>query len=211
VKLGHFLNHFLLKSALILTGLFTLSIALIRAQPYDNQELRTFLMPPHDCMSPCWQGIRPGETNVFGVMDLLKANKWVSTIHFQNYSTFSNGYIRWNWSGLRPSMISSTGATNLWFDDNITQDFYVETQIHFGDVWLLLGQPDWMNIYRMNDRIRIDGAYKDQVLMVTFEIPCSQSLSHFWLARTDVAWVKELPVASESSNHSDKFIATCRH
>lgn len=211
MKAGRFLKIILLKFALILTALFASSIALIRAQPYDNQELRTFLMPPQNCLSPCWQGIRPGETNVLDVMDLLKTNKWISTVHFENYSTFSNGYIRWNWSMGKPTMISSDGATNLWFDNNITQDFYVETQIHFGDVWLLLGKPDWFNIYRMNNRMRIDSVYENQVLMVTFEVPCSQSLSAFWLARTAVAWVKELPPTSASASRSDKFVTSCHH
>lgn len=201
-----FLNGLVLKSALILTTLFTLSIALIRAQPYDNRELRAFLIPSDDCTAPCWQGIRPGETNVFGVMELLKANNWVSTVYFENYSTFSNGYIRWKWSGLKPSMISSTGANNLWFDDNITQNFYIETQVHFGDVWLLLGKPDWFNIYQMSKRIRVDGFYQDQFMMVTFEIPCPP-LSNLWQAKTDVVWVKTLPV---DGIRSGNLVAPCR-
>jgi len=201
-----FLNGLIFKSALILTLLFTLSIALIRAQRYDNQELRAFLIPS-DCLSPCWQGIRPGETNVFGVMELLKANKWVSSIHYENYSTFSNGYIRWNWSGLQPSLILVGDSTNLWFDNNIAQNFYVETQVNFGDIWLLLGKPDWFNIYRMYNRIRVDGIYKDQVLMVTFEVPCSQAISRFWLAKTDIVWIKDLPVEAV---RADNLIASCR-
>ncbi len=202
-----FLNGLLLKSALILTTLFTLFITLIRAQPYENGELRAFLIPSDDCISPCWQGIRPGETDVFGVMELLKVNKWISTVFFENYSTFSNGYIRWNWSSLRPSVVSGDGSNNLWFDDNITQNFYVETQIHFGDVWLLLGKPDWFNIHRSYNRIRVDGVYQDQVLIVTFEIPCYQSVSRFWLAKTDIVWVKDLPA---EGTRSDNLVASCR-
>jgi hypothetical protein len=201
-----FLNGLLLKPALILTTLFTLSIVLIRTQPYDNQELRAFLTPSNNCISPCWQGIRPGETNVFGVMELLKASAWVSTVHFENYSTFSNGYIRWNWSGLQPSMILSDDSTNLWFDDNIAQNFYIETQVYFGDVWLLLGEPDWFNIHRMTNRIRVDSVYQDQVLMVSFEISCQ--LSHnFWQAKTDIVWVKALSV---EGSRSDTLAAPCR-
>jgi hypothetical protein len=179
--------------------LFTLSIALIRAQPYDDRELRAFLIPSSDCISPCWQGIRPGETNVFGVIERLKANQWVSSVHYENYSTFSNGYIRWNWSVLRPSMISSSGSTNLWFDNNITQNFYIETQLHFGDIWLLLGKPDWFNVHRMYNRIRVDGIYQEQVLMVSFEVRCSPGASHFWLAKTDIVWVKTLPIEGTRS------------
>lgn len=197
----------LLKSALALVIVFTTFISLIRAQPYDNQELRTFVIPSGDCSSPCWQGIRPGETNVFGVMERLKTNKWVSNIHFENYSTFSNGYIRWNWSGLQPSLILNDDATNLWFDDNIAQNFYIETQAHFGDVWLLLGKPDWFNIHRMYNRIRVDGVYKDQALMVTFEVNCSQTASQFWKAKTALVWIKDLPV---ENIRSDDLVVSCR-
>lgn len=207
MKNRHFWYNLVLKPVGILTLLFALSIALIRAQPYDDQDLRGFLTPLHDCTSPCWQGIRPGETTVLQVMDLLKANQWIGNVHFENYSTFSNGYIRWSWSGSQPHMVSRNDATNLWFDDNITQNFYIETQAHFGDVWLLLGKPDWFNIYQMYNRVRVDGIYKDQVMMVTFEIPCSPPSRNFWLAKTDLVWIKDLPTENA---RTDNLVVSCR-
>jgi hypothetical protein len=50
--------HLLLKPALLLTLIFTLPIAAIRAQPYEDRV--TPILIDDDCPSPCFMGIRPG-------------------------------------------------------------------------------------------------------------------------------------------------------
>lgn len=182
-----------LKCFAVLTAIFALSIALIRAQPYDDSELRAFLLPPEGCPAPCWQGIRPGETYAADVMTLLKKHPWVHSVHHENYSTFSNGYIRWQWSALRPSMIDENDPTNLWFDDSTTQNFHMLTDIRFGDLWLILGTPDGFLFNQIHESIKVSIIYHDQVMLVVVDILCSRPLTRLWRARTDIVWLKEIP------------------
>ena len=56
--------YFLGRLVLPLVILFTLSIVVIRAQPYDDDGLHTLLTPPEGCNAPCFLGVRPGETGL---------------------------------------------------------------------------------------------------------------------------------------------------
>ncbi len=42
--------------------MFTGVIIIIQSRPYDDQDLRTFLIPDN-CPPPCWQGIQPGHVS----------------------------------------------------------------------------------------------------------------------------------------------------
>jgi len=65
----------LLNFTFLITLAFSTLIFLIRAQTYDDVELRTFLTPPEGCSAPCFMGIRPGETTVGEAIALLNANE----------------------------------------------------------------------------------------------------------------------------------------
>jgi hypothetical protein len=209
MKIERPFRRLLVKSILILTGLFSLSIALIRAQSDDAQDLRTFLMPPSGCPPPCWQGIRPGVTNVYDVMTLLQENIWIRSVHYENYSTFSNGYVRWNWSVLHPPAVRENGFSNLWFDQNIAQSFHIGTEIPFGEVWLALGKPDRLDVYRVNNWLQINGTYENELMMVMFKIPCSQTPRGLWLAKTDISWATELPKDIQTLENRPNVLADC--
>jgi hypothetical protein len=209
MKIERPFRRLLLKSILILTILFTMSIALIRAQSYDPHDVRTFLMPPSGCPAPCWQGIRPGVTNVYDVMTLLKENIWIRSVQYENYSTFSNGYVRWTWSLSRPRVIRENGLSNLWFDENIAQNFHIVTDIPFGEVWLALGKPDRLHVYRVNNWLQINGTYETESMMVMFKVPCSQSPRGLWLAKTDVSWSKDLPKDFQTLENMPNVLADC--
>src|SRR5262245_5414800 len=58
------MTHLWFRLSLVLTGLFTAALLVIRVQPYDDHDLRAFLTPPYGCPTPCWMGIRPGTTPV---------------------------------------------------------------------------------------------------------------------------------------------------
>ncbi len=75
-----------LKPALLFTLLFAACIGIIRAQPYDDSELRAFLTPPSGCAMPCFMGIRPGVTTADEAIAILEAHEWVSNVN-PPYST----------------------------------------------------------------------------------------------------------------------------
>lgn len=188
----------LLAATFVLTTLFTLCVTLIHAQPVNDAALRTFVLPSPDCATPCWQGLEPGVTDIYNIMSTLNNHVWVSSVTHENYSKFSNGFVRWQWSDERPNFVLDIG--NLWYDESVIQDFSIRTDVRLGDMLLLLGQPDWTITRRMNsDVIHISTWYPARSLLVEAWAQCAGSRLNVWYAKSDLTWVNQLPT-SEKSN-----------
>jgi len=131
------------RLALLLTLLFTACIGLIRAQPYDDSELRAFLTPPEGCPVPCFMGIRPGVTTVHEAVAILEAHEWVEEISFPGSDS-----IVWRWNDLAPDMLdrnSGNAAGHIRLNENNTVAVLaIPTRILFGDIWLILGKPQML-------------------------------------------------------------------
>lgn len=195
----------------LLTALFTLCVALIHTQPRQDDALRAFVLPPEGCAAPCWQGLQPGVTDIFGIMSTLKSNVWVSGVHHENYSKFSDGFVRWNWSEQRPAFIRADDYNSLWYDESVAQNFYIETQLSLGEVWLVLGQPDWTLIRPVGeDYVKVYAGYAAQSLMVAANVPCWGSLPSMWRAKTGLSWQKELPVEGGPGVTALQAAVSCR-
>jgi hypothetical protein len=202
-------------TAVVLTLLFTLCVAIIHAQPVNDDDLRAFVMPPAGCDQPCWQGLQPGVTDIFTIMSTLRQNAWVSSVHHENYTKFSNGFVRWQWSEFRPSFIHHTDLNNLWYSDSVAQDFRIFTHVSLGEMILLLGKPDWMITRRMNvGVVEISAWYGSRGLMVGAVASCSGGLLSVWHARSSVTWMHELPRSERSHPPGGSAVlgavATCR-
>ncbi len=82
------LTRLLCLTALSVTILFSAAVMLIRAQPYNDSELRAFLTPPDHCPAPCFMGIQAGVTRVSAGESFLQASPQipsVKAITFQLY------------------------------------------------------------------------------------------------------------------------------
>src|SRR6266496_2711281 len=91
--------------------LFTASLLLVRAQPYDNQAVQRALLPA-DCSAPCFMGIHPGVTTFDEAVNLLKRNKWVGEINNQIIDYIA-GHIRWKWKPEKPDWINSENRGDI--------------------------------------------------------------------------------------------------
>jgi hypothetical protein len=137
----------LFKLALLITTLFVIPILLIHAQPYDNSELRAFLMPD-DCLAPCFMGIRPGVTTVDDAINELARNAWVKEIQvLKNGATQETDRIIWSWSETHPSYLRDVpnmmlNGGNLTVEDNRVQFISIPTSFSLGEIWLGWGKPD---------------------------------------------------------------------
>jgi hypothetical protein len=142
--MGVFISTHLLKVALCFTVLFAGCIGLIRAQPYDDSELRTFLAPPEGCPAPCFMGIRPGITTYDEALAILRAHRWIGEI-----SVPQAGSVTWRWNGLQPPVLNARRenfggdyAGYIRFNsDNTVLGVTVPTRIRFGDISLFFGKP----------------------------------------------------------------------
>jgi hypothetical protein len=128
----------LLRPILLLTLLAALPIFLIRAQPYDDSDLRAFLTPPESCPAPCFMGIRPG------VMTPEQANRILEQMGWTQTDT--------QWPARSSRSLYWDSQQSFWMDVQVdgimgeTSDgsAYVEimTPARIGDIRLMLGVPD---------------------------------------------------------------------
>ena len=128
----------LLRSSLLITVLLSLPILLIRAQPYDDPELRVFLPAPEACPTPCFMGIRPGVTTVGDARNILQTQPL-----FANTIGLNPPY------GLRfranhpHGLITDQIYSYLEMEGGIIQWLRIHTNLSLGEVWAAYGQPDW--------------------------------------------------------------------
>ena len=144
----------LLRWALILSGVCLLPIAVIRAQPYDDSELRAFLTPPDGCPVPCFMGLRPGVTTTGEALAILGNHEWVKDLGDINLDDFPDpsnipiSSASWRWNSLGPQWLSSTGRYmdglngSFWVEDGKVVSLEMDTSIHIGDLILVFGIPD---------------------------------------------------------------------
>ena len=111
-------------------------IGLIRARPYDDHDLRTFLQPDN-CAPPCFMDIRPGTTTGDEARTLLEHDPWVKEI--QSYPDF--GILAWTWSGRQPDWVDPGKTGTLLTSRGTVYSIRLYTKIPFGEIWLMYGNP----------------------------------------------------------------------
>jgi hypothetical protein len=143
------------RSVLWLTVLFLLPIALIRAQPYNNRELRSILVPSHDCTVLCFMGIQPGVTTAQEAIRILENHEWVADIEgaqsqeFWETLTapgFTTPLVHWTWNDRPPTWLDRERGGELWLVSGQVRYVGVYTSFLLGDMLLTLGNPDSSNI-----------------------------------------------------------------
>lgn len=141
---------------------FAASIGLIRAQPYDDHDLRAILMTGHDCDHPCFIGIQTGKTSVNEALAILSGHRWIGKIRvFHNAESGAVDLVNWRWSGHQPSMIGrgeNSQYGTLSAKQGVVNHIGIATTISLGDIWLHWGIPEeyWM---RANYFVRISPAH----------------------------------------------------
>jgi hypothetical protein len=172
---------FLLKLTFLLTLLFAACIGLIRAQPYDDSELRAFLTPPDGCPMPCLMGIRPGVTTADEAVAILDAHEWVSEIDFNEHQILIT-----QWTGLQPDFINTTPATVLISSpDNEIFIIWIPIALPTGYVHLVLGEPMAANFSPLPinngvSSVYISSLYLDGLLEFITSTPCPLNNETLW-------------------------------
>jgi hypothetical protein len=128
-------------SAALLSVLFASAIGLIRAQPYDDSQLTAILEPPPDCPPPCFLGIRPGQTDVYDALGILRNHDWVEAVDVTYYNrTAGAGVILWTWAEPRPDWTRTLADANLQVFRESVVAINLETVIPFGYIPLRYGE-----------------------------------------------------------------------
>ena len=137
-----------LRYGLLLTVLVGLSIFVVRAQPYDDSELRALLMPVDDCDAACFMGIQPGVTTTREALGILQTHDWVDDVTLGTSFGINNsletvsGQVEWTWSGHQPALIIPNQSGQVSVGNGLVHSISIPLQFTLGDVMLLLGSPD---------------------------------------------------------------------
>lgn len=178
------LTRWLLRLLFMPTLLFVATISLIRAQPYDDAEMREFLLPPEGCDVPCWQGIRPGVTTVDEALGILNSLEWFGEIHDKS---LGENVIYAYWNEPRPSFAFDSGIAT---DISDTEDIVININIHLNApvarVRLALGTPQQQQLPSTNDGsfIRYTGVYLQGYSLITSQVSCPLRIERLYLIRS---------------------------
>lgn len=185
------MTRFFLLFGLRTSLLFALFIGVLRAHSYDASALRAFLTPPDDCPMPCWQGIRPGVTNINDALHILEAHPWISEIQHPEIPYDKRTY--WNWnaepSGVINNAVRGHGLPD--WDNNAWSSIEISTVVPMGDFVLTLGKPDGLMILAIRSNSIAGGSaqvekmmpvlvYRDLGLMIYNFIDCPARMDDFW-------------------------------
>ena len=140
------MTRFLFKLSLPLTFIFIVPLLLIHAQPYDDSELRAFLMPPDGCPAPCFMGIQPGVTTVDEAIAILESHEWVERVFITSYNKVGIYRVEWRWSSSASPLLEQEhkprSGGRLLADNGIVQYMELLTSIRSGEAWLLWGTAE---------------------------------------------------------------------
>lgn len=126
----------LTRPLLLLTISLVLPVMLIRAQPYDDSELRAFLTPHEDCPAPCFMGMRPGMTTAQEAVAILNEHEWVGEIFDKGGDSIS-----WTWSENSPDFVNKNVPGLFYFYNDRVDYVVIKTNITQLQIWQTFGLP----------------------------------------------------------------------
>lgn len=124
-----------MRLALVVVVVCVVPVALIRAQPVDDSEIRAFLALPERCPAPCFMGIRPGVTRGHEALAIL-ASQSAIVDQVDAYS------IRFRASHPR-SLVDDRHTSTIRLQSNRVFSMNIQTEITLGELWAAYGQADW--------------------------------------------------------------------
>ena len=169
-----------LRLMLILSGLLILPVLLIRAQPYDDSELRA-LLTADDCVAPCFLGIHPGATRVDEAIAILERHDWVRTIR-NDLSGQQEGYIAVEWQPTHAPRSTPPLESQLYIVNGLVYNMDIQTAHSVWELVLLYGPPQATDSGVSMLGMVVFGYYFDRsTIMYTYVQPsCPVTQAKFW-------------------------------
>jgi hypothetical protein len=193
----------------VLSAVFFIVIATIRAQPYtptmpaqlENAHTNAGNLP---CGEMCLLGVVIGETRVEDVFDILLAHQWVQRVStdysFGMYDS-NTGEIEWTWSGSQPVWVDPNLRSTLWSERGVIAYSRVRTRFTLGEAWLALGAPDESRIVGQGELrqsiLLYAGVYPDRGVALSFFERCP--LRNIW-SRPVTLWIYDTTVEDRLFN-----------
>lgn len=163
-----------LRAAALLSLLLLTLVTVIRAQPYDDTQLRRFLLPPDGCAAPCFLGAQPGAAVDPAVADLA-AHDWVAEV------SESADFYDIAWSGMQPNFVNAGGSNYLFAPLDRVMLIRLQTRLRLGDIMLALGRPDSVFLSRTDfQSFNFHLLYQRWGLQASAFMRCPNRRQAFW-------------------------------
>jgi hypothetical protein len=176
-----------LIAVVLMLGMFSLPIAIIRARPYDDSDVRAFLAPAEGCFRACFMGIQPGQTTAEDALAVLEGHDWVADVEIvqlrdQRLTTLPDfGGLSWEWTGQQPALIDARQRGTIEIYASRAGRGRLPTHITLGDLWLVMGQPDRRFLFLLKDHVaQLEAVYADLGLVVTATWRCPADAWTIW-------------------------------
>ncbi len=175
----------LFRLTLLLTLTLALLIGAIRAQPYDDSELRAFLFP-EGCSVACIMGIRPSVTTRDEAVVTLREHHWVEKVDQDDFG------ISWEWSDKAPPFInlSIPGNARVNTSKQVIDVVRVASTVPLSDFLLFFGHP-LQGDYSINGRFPgyvISAIYPNRLMSLYVTSSCPVTTSSVLREPAIISW-----------------------
>lgn len=179
----------LIAAAVLLCLSMTLPIMWIRAQPYETESLLNTFGQPEDCRHPCWQSIRPGETERSDALHILEHSPWAAQI------ISDPAWLHWQWAAAGLPYIDPQVPGAIRTDEDAVVEIHLGATATVGDFFLVFGQPGWATAWHSGTETTLILSYPEDSLSLIVNLACPIKRHSFWMARPAVR-IHSVPVLS---------------
>lgn len=193
--------------------LFSVTLTLIRAQPYEDDTLQELLLPD-GCPAPCFMGIRPGVTSADLAALVLRSHRWIEQVEASEFA------IVWQWNGQQPSFLYNTVSVRagsfggvILLSEQTVRSIRLSSRISLGDLHLTLGRPNSIDSLSISfgDYIKLIVPYPEYALTVEISIQCPVDGGNYWLGTGYIEWsVQRRSFATTASTHLRELLPMFR-
>ncbi|MEO8606984.1 MAG: hypothetical protein ABI690_03840 [Chloroflexota bacterium] len=170
--------------SLLITVFFAIVALLIRAQPYDDVALRTFLTPPQNCAAPCFMGIQAGIIRVSAGESYLRASPQIQSVKLISFQLYEVQF----------SESAPTQWARVYFmalpDVTIERVNLFDNGIAFNRFFLTFGTPERLMVYDTisHNVVSLVAFYPHYGLSIVTNLSlCALRQSNLWDNKRDVA------------------------
>ncbi len=125
----------ILRLAILPLIFLSAALLLIRAQPYNGNVIREFLMSD-GCTTLCFMGIEPGLTKPTDAINHLKSSTMIARVGVSE----SLQTVAWYWNKDQSSLLDDRQIPAMFYDHNSVSSIRLYTNIRLGDLLLEFGQ-----------------------------------------------------------------------
>lgn len=181
--------RFWMLPGLALSLLFSVTIGLVNARPYQNANLHRVVDTLFTCSPLCWQNIRPGVTHISEIQFMLSRHAWVEDVSYTPNASQDNGLLTWTWRNVADTFINPAREGQASVRDGLVQWVRIPTRFAFGDFWLTLGQPQTgqtLSVFQPARYVHHYVAYDASGWQVRYGMPCAWGPDDLWRTRVDI-------------------------